>query len=44
MDDTSFVFIDSSALLVRICAEMDETSSVFVQSCFAVARNLRRDG
>ena len=31
-------------LLVGICAEMDDTSFEFVQSCFAVGRDLRRDG
>ena len=31
-------------LLVRICAEMDDTSFVLVQSCSAAGRDLRRDG
>ena len=37
----SFSFVP---LLVRICAEMDDTSFEFVQSCSAAGRDLRRDG
>ena len=31
-------------LLVGICAEMDDNSFEFVQSCSAAGRDLRRDG
>ena len=37
----SFSFVP---LLVGICAEMDDISFEFVQSCFAADRDLRRDG
>ena len=31
-------------LLVRICAEMNNTSFKFIQFCFAAGRDLRQDG